>query len=144
MSDKFQGTEKKGASSEELRAEVDRLMEHMRAHNPQDCQFAIAMFGHSDGVEDENGRRDMHVCSVVGGSPPMLARAVTELISELIKRDPIFALVLLKNMMEDVSEARQRTAEERLEAEFGQTGDEKTEATVADIMSRILNNGSIH
>lgn len=148
MSDKFQGAEKNGASSEELRAEVERLMEHMRTHNPQDCQFAIAMFGHSDGVEDENGQKDLHVCSLIGGAPPMIARAVTELISELVKRDPMFALYLLKSLMEDVSEARQRIVEEKLEEKleekFGQTGDEKTKATVTDILSRINNNGSIH
>ena len=145
MTDKFQGAEKNGASPEELRAEVDRLIAHMHTHNPEDCQFAITMFGHSDGIEDENGLKDLHVCSLIGGSPPMLVRAVTELISELIKRDPMFALVILKSLMEDVSDIRRRALEEKIDDMFDQTGDERTKATVTDIMSRITNNrGSTH
>lgn len=145
MTDKLHGTEKNGASPKELRAEVERLMTHMRTHDPEHCQFAITMFGHSDGIEDENGHKDLHVCSLIGGSPPVLARAVTELITELVKRDPTFALVILKSLMEDVDNIRRQALEERIDDMFDQTGDEKTRATVTDIMSRITNNrGSIH
>lgn len=145
MTDKPYGAEKNGASPQELRAEVERLMIHMRTHNPDHCQFAITIFGHSDGIEDEDGRKDLHVCSLVGGSPHMLARAVTDLISELIKREPMFALVILKSLMEDVDNIRRRALEEKIDDMFDNLGDERTKATVTDIMSRITkNNGSTH
>ena len=79
---------------EEMREELDKYLAHVQQHDPKTLEFALMVTGHSEA----NG--NTHVSSMVGGPPPVIARVITDLIDELINREPAFAAFFIVNFMQ--------------------------------------------
>lgn len=136
MSDKpkFEGREVENTSPQQLREELEKYVQHMLGHDPDKLEFALMVTGHG---EADGGT---HVCAMVGGPPPTIARIITELMDELIKRDPAFAAFFLLNFLQRVSG--------RQDMDFDNTGGADVKAQVSDLLAKLRDgtppNGSVH
>lgn len=139
MSDKpkFESREVENSSPQQLREELEKYVQHMLGHDPDKLEFALMVTGHGEA----NG--GTHVCSMVGGPPQTLARIITGLMDELIKRNPAFAAYFLLSFLK-----RQRNRQDASKFDFDNTGGPDVEAQVKDLISKLQGgtppNGSIH
>jgi hypothetical protein len=90
----FSGHKIENATPEMMREELDKYFAHVQQHDPKTLEFALMVTGHSEA----NG--STHVCSMVGGPPPIIARIIAELMDELINREPAFAAFFLINFLQ--------------------------------------------
>lgn len=88
---------------EAMRAEIDRLYAHMKTHPVDSCRLGIMMFGHET---EENGEEGIHICTMMGGKPEILVKAVAELMQKLMDAGPEVKALLILEMVK-----RQREAE---------------------------------
>lgn len=140
MSDnpKFEDREVENASPQQLREELEKYVQHMLGHDPNKLEFALMVTGHGEA----NG--GTHVCSMVGGPPQTIARIITELMDELVKRNPAFAAFFLLSFLQRMR-GRQGV---NVEVDFDATGGPDTEAQVEDLIDKLRGgtppNGSVH
>lgn len=122
---------------EQMREALDKYFAHVQQHDPKSLEFALMVTGHGEA----NG--GTHVCSMVGGPPQTIAHIITELMDELIKRDPAFAAFFLLNFLQRVP-GRQNTGE----FDFDNTGGADVEAQVSGLLAKLRDgtppNGSVH
>ena len=146
MSDKpkFEGREVENASPQQLREELEKYVQHMLGHDPDKLEFALMVTGHGEA----NG--GTHVCSMIGGPPQTLARIITELMDEMVKRNPAFAAFFLKNVIQRMR-GRQGVNVEVVDMskfDFDATGGPDVEAQVKDLISKLQGgtppSGSVH
>ena len=138
MSNKpFDAREVENATSEQMREELDKYFAHVQQHDPKSLEFALMVTGHG---EADGGT---HVCSMVGGPPQTLARIITELMDELVKRNPAFAAYFLISFLQ-----RMRNRQDASKFDFDNTGGADVEAQVKDLIDKLRSgtppNGSIH
>ena len=140
MSDKsFDGREIDidNATPELMREELDKYFAHVQQHDPKSLEFAIMVTGHGEA----NG--GTHVCSMVGGPPQTIARIITELMDELVKRNPAFAAFFLLSFLQ-----RMRGRQDAGKSDFDNTGGADVEAQVKDLIDKLRGgtppNGSVH
>ena len=127
----FDAREVENATPERMREELDKYFAHVQQHDPKSLEFALMVTGHGEA----NG--GTHVCSMIGGPPPTIARIITELMDELVKRDPAFAVFFLTHFLKRI-----RGTDIEVEVvDLDSTGGEDTEAQVKDLLGRL---GSIH
>lgn len=81
------------ATPERLSEELDKYFERVKQQAPEKISYAAMITGH----ENEDG--DVHVRSIMGGPPHMLAEGVMEMVDELIRREPAFAAYFLAHFM---------------------------------------------
>ena len=138
MSDKpkFEDREVENASPQQLREELEKYVQHMLGHDPDKLEFALMVTGHGEA----NGRT--HVCSMIGGPPQTLARIIIELMDELVKRNPVFAIFFLMNVIQHMRSLKGANVE------IDATGDPDVEAQVKDLISKLQGgtppSGSVH
>ena len=146
MSDKpkFEGREVENASPQQLREELEKYVQHMLGHDPDKLEFALMVTGHGEA----NG--GTHVCSVIGGPPQTIARIITELMDELVKRNPAFAAFFLLSFLQRMR-GRQGVNVEVVDMskfDFDDTGGPDVEAQVKDLISKLQGgtppSGSVH
>ena len=139
MSDKpkFEGREVENASPKQLREELEKYVQHMLGHDPDKLEFALMVAGHGEA----NG--NTHVCSMIGGPPQTIARIITELMDELVKRNPAFAVFFLISFLQ-----RMRGHQDMSKFDFDNTGGADVEAQVKDLISKLQGgtppSGSVH
>ena len=138
MSNKpFDGREIDNATPELMREELDKYFAHVQQHDPKSLEFALMVTGHGEA----NG--GTHVCSMVGGSPQTIARIITELMDELVKRNTAFAAFFLLSFLQ-----RMRGRQDMSEFDFNNTGGADVEAQVKDLIDKLRGgtplNGSVH
>ena len=139
MSDKpkFEGREVENASPQQLREELEKYVQHMLGHDPDKLEFALMVTGHGEA----NG--GTHVCSMIGGPPQTLARIITELMDELVKRNPVFAIFFLMNVIQRMRSLKGANVEI-----VDATGGPDVEAQVKDLISKLQGStppsGSVH
>lgn len=146
MSDKpkFEGREVENASPQQLREELEKYVQHMLGHDPDKLEFALMVTGHGEA----NG--GTHVCSMIGGPPQTLARVITELMDELVKRNPAFAIFFLLNIMQRMRGAKGVNVEvvDMSKLDLNNAGGPEAEAQVKEILSKIMGgtppSGSVH
>ena len=133
----FNGREIENATPELMREELDKYFAHVQQHDPKSLEFALMVTGHGEA----NG--GTHVCSMVGGPPQTIARIITELMDELVKRNPAFAAFFLLSFLQ-----RMRSRQNTDKFDFDATGGPDIEAQVKDLISKLRDgtppNGSIH
>ena len=143
MSDKpkFEDREVENASPQQLREEFEKHVQHMLGHDPDKLEFALMVTGHGEA----NG--GTHVCSMIGGPPQTLARIITELMDELVKRNPAFAIFFLMNVIQRMRSLKGANVE-IVDIDFDATGGPDVEAQVKDLISKLQGgtppNGSVH
>lgn len=139
MSDKpkFKGREVENPSPQQLREELEKYVQHMLGHDPDKLEFALMVTGHGEA----NG--GTHVCSMIGGPPQTIARIISELMDELVKRNPVFAIFFLMNAIQ-----RMRGHQDMSKFDFDNTGGANVEAQVKDLIDKLRGstppNGSVH
>lgn len=139
MSDKpkFEDREVENASPQQLREELEKYVQHMLGHDPDKLEFALMVTGHGEA----NG--GTHVCSMIGGPPQTLARIITELMDELVKRNPVFAIFFLMNVIQRMRSLKGANVEI-----VDATGGPDVEAQVKDLISKLQGStppsGSVH
>lgn len=139
MSDKpkFEGREVENPSPQQLREELEKYVQHMLGHDPDKLEFALMVTGHGEA----NG--GTHVCSMIGGPPQTIARIISELMDELVKRNPVFAIFFLMNAIQ-----RMRGHQDMSKFDFDNTGGANVEAQVKDLIDKLRGstppNGSVH
>lgn len=146
MSDKpkFEGREVENASPQQLREELEKYVQHMLGHDPDKLEFALMVTGHGEA----NG--GTHVCSMVGGPPQTLARIIVELMDELVKRKPVFAIFFLMNVIQRMRSLKGANVEivDMPKFDFDATGGPDVEAQVKDLISKLQGgtppSGSVH
>lgn len=147
MSDKpkFEGREVENASPQQLREELEKYVQHMLGHDPDKLEFALMVTGHS---EADGGTR---VCSMINGPPQTLATVIMELMDELVKRNPVFAIVFLMNVTQRMRSLKGANVEvvDMSKFDFDATGGPDIEAQVKEILSKVMGestppNGSVH
>lgn len=79
---KIKDREVENASPQQIREALEEYVQHMLGHDPDTLEFALMITGHGKA----NG--GTHVCSMISGPPQTIAYIITELMSELINRDP--------------------------------------------------------
>ena len=133
----FNGREIENATPELMREELDKYFAHVQQHDPKSLEFALMVTGHGEA----NG--GTHVCSMVGGPPQTLARIITELMDELVKRNPAFAVYFFTSFLQ-----RMRNRQDAGKSDFDNTGGADVEAQVKDLIDKLRSgtppNGSIH
>lgn len=133
----FDGREVESATPELMREEVDKYLAHVQQHDPKSLKFALMVTGH--GEASGNTR----VCSMVGGPPQIIARIITDLMDELIKRNPAFAAFFLINSLQ-----RMCSHQDMSKFDFDSTGGADVEAQVKDLIDKLRGgtppNGSVH
>ena len=138
MSDKpkFEDREVENASPQQLREELEKYVQHMLGHDPDKLEFALMVTGHGEA----NG--GTHVCSMIGGPPQTLARIITELMDELVKRNPVFAIFFLMDVIQRMRSLKGANVE------IDATGGPDVEAQVKDLISKLQDgtppSGSVH
>lgn len=140
----FDGREIENATPELMREELDKYFAHVQQHDPKSLEFALMVTGHGKA----NG--GTHVCSMVGGPLQTIARIITELMDELVKRDPAFAAFFLISFLQCMR-SRQGVNVEVVDMgkfDFDNTGGADVEAQVKDLIDKLQNgtppNGSVH
>lgn len=139
MSDKpkFEDREVENASPQQLREELEKYVQHMLGHDPDKLKFALMVTGHGEA----NG--GTHVYSMIGGPPQTLARIITELMDELVKRNPAFAMFFLLNFLQRMRGLKGANVEI-----VDNTGGPDVEAQVKDLLDKLRGsmppNGSVH
>lgn len=133
----FDGREIENATPEQMRKELDEHIAHVQQHDPKSLEFALMVTGHGEA----NG--GTHVCSMVGGPPQLIARIITDLMDELIKRNPAFAAFFLISFLQ-----RMRGRQDMSKFDFDSTGGADVEAQVKDLIDKLRGgtppNGSVH
>ena len=129
--------EVQNATPELMREELDKYFAHVQQHDPKSLEFALMVTGHGE------ADGSTHVCSMVGGPPQTIARIITELMDELVKRNPAFATYFLLSFLQ-----RMRNRQDASKFDFDNTGGADVEAQVKDLISKLRDgtppNGSIH
>ena len=146
MSDKpkFEDREVENASPQQIREELEKYVQHMLGHDPDKLEFALMVTGHGEA----NG--STHVCSMIGGPPQTLARIITELMDELVKRNPVFAIFFLMNVIQRMRSLKGANVEivDMSKFDFDATGGPDVEAQVKDLISKLQGgtppSGSVH
>lgn len=146
MSDKpkFEGREVENASPQQLREELEKYVQHMLGHDPDKLEFALMVTGHGEA----NG--GTHVCSMIGGPPQTLATVIMELMDELVKRNPVFAIFFLMNVIQRMRSLKGANMEivDMSKFDFDATGGPDVEAQVKDLIDKLRGgtppNGSVH
>lgn len=123
----FDERDVENATPEQMREALDKYFAHVQQHDPKSLEFALMVTGHGEA----NG--GTHICSMIGGPPPTIARIITKLMDELIKRDPAFAAFFLLNFLQRVPG--------RQDMDFDNTGGADVEAQVKDLLNKL---GSVH
>lgn len=122
------------ATPEQMREALDKYFAHVQQHDPKSLKFALMVTGHGE------ASGDTHVCSMIGGPPPTIARIITELMDGLIKRDPAFAAFFLLNFLQRVRGHQ--------DMDFDSTGGADAEAQVSGLLAKLRDgtppNGSVH
>lgn len=135
MSDKpkFEGREVENASPQQLREELEKYVQHMLGHDPDKLEFALMVTGHGEA----NG--GTHVCSMLGGPPQTLAIVIMELMDELVKRNPDFAIFFLMNVIQRMRSLKGTNVEivDMSKFDFDATGGPDVEAQVRDLISKL-------
>ena len=125
-------------SAETFRAEMESYFKHVLEHDPNDLQFTVMLAGHQ-----QNG--GTHMCTMVGGPPPMVASAILELMDTLVKQDPMFAIAFLLGALNNLKNTGMdakivpidgKSLEEKL-ASFDLTGGDDVEKTVKDFIASL-------
>lgn len=133
----FDGREIENATPELMRKELDKYFAHVQQHDPKSLEFALMVTGHG---EADGGT---HVRAMVGGPPQTIARIITELMDELIKRDPAFTAFFLLSFLQ-----RARGHQDMSKFDFDSTGGADVEAQVKDLIDKLLGgtppNGNVH
>lgn len=146
MSDKpkFEGREVKNVSPQQLREEFERYVQHTLGHDPDKLEFALMVTGHG---EADGGT---HVCSMIGGPPQTLATVIMNLMDELVKRNPAFAIFFLMNAIQRMHSLKGANVEtvDMSKFDFDATGGPDVEAQVKDLISKLQGgtppSGSVH
>lgn len=140
----FDGREIKNATPELMREELDKYFAHVQQHDPKTLEFALIVTGHGEA----NG--STHVCSMVGGPPQTIARIITELMDELVKRNPAFAAFFLLSFLQRMRGRQGMNVEvvDMSKFDFDATGGPDVEAQVKDLISKLQGgtppSGSVH
>ena len=133
----FDEREIKNATPELIREELDKYLAHMQQHDPKTLEFALMVTGHGKA----NG--GTHVCSMVGGPPQTIAHIITELMDEMVKRNPALAAFFLLSFLQRMH-GRQGVSVEVV----NNTGGADVEAQVKDLIDKLRGsmppNGSVH
>ena len=141
---KFEGREVENATPELMREELDKYFAHVQQHDPKSLEFALMVTGHG---EANGGTR---VCSMVGGPPQTIARIITELMDELVKRNPVFAIFFLMSVIQRMRSLKGANVEivDMSKFDFDDTGGPDVEAQVKDMISKLQGgtppSGSVH
>lgn len=150
MSDKpkFEIHEVENASPQQLRKTLEEYVQHMLGYNPDKLEFALMITGHGKA----NG--GTHVCSMIGGPPQTLAIVIMELMNELMKRSPEFAIFFLMNMIQrmginmEIVEMSKFGFDATGDPDLDVTGNPDVEAQVKNLISKLQSgippSGSIH
>ena len=145
MSDKpFDRREIENATPELMREELDKYFAHVQQHDPKSLEFALMVTGHGEA----NG--GTHVCSMIGGPPQTLATVITELMDELVKRNPVFAIFFLMDVIQRMRSLKGANVEivDMSKFDFDATGGPDVEAQVKDLISKLQGgtppSGSVH
>lgn len=125
------GRELENATPEQMREELDKYFAYVQQHDPKSIEFTLAVTGHK-GEDDST-----HICAMIGGPPQTLAHIIVELMDELVKRDPAFAVFFLLNFLQ-----RMRSVDTKI-VDLDNTGGADVEAQVNGLLDK-LRNGSIH
>lgn len=129
MSDKSKpkSREVENASPQQLREALEEYVQHVLGHDPDKLEFALMVTGHG---EADGGT---HVRSMIGGPPQTIAYIITELIDELINRNPAFAAFFLLSFLQRMP-SRQGM---NVEIDFDATGGPDVEAQVKDLIAKL-------
>ena len=134
----FDGREIENATPELMREELDKCFAHVQQHDPKSLEFALMVTGHGEA----NG--GTHVCSMVGGPPQTIARIITELMDEMVKRNPAFAAFFLLSFLQRMNVE----VVDMSKFDFDATGGPDVEAQVKDLISKLQGgtppSGSVH
>lgn len=137
MSD-FNGKKIDNPSAATFRTELESYFKHVLGHDPNDLQFTVMLAGHQ---QDGN----THMCTMVGGPPPMIARAILELMDVLVEQDPMFAIAFLLGALNNIKATGVhakvipldgKSLEEKL-ANFDLTGGDDVKKTVNDFIASL-------
>lgn len=140
----FDGREVKNASPQQLREEVDKYLAHVQQHDPKSLEFALMVTGHGE------ASGNTHVCSMVGGPPQIIARIITDLTDELVKRNPAFAAFFLIDSLQRMRSLKGANVEivDMSKFDFDATGGPDVEAQVKDLIDKLRGgtppSGSVH
>ena len=133
----FDEREISDATPELMRKELDKYFAHVQQHDPKSLEFALMVAGHS---EADNST---HMCSMIGGPPQIIARVITELMDELVKRNPAFAVFFLIDFLRRMRDRPGMSVEV-----VDNTGGADIEAQVKDLLDKLRDgtppDGSIH
>lgn len=134
----FDGREIENATPELMREELDKCFAHVQQHDPKTLEFALMVTGHGKA----NG--GTHVCSMIGGTPQTIARIITELMDEMVKRNPAFAAFFLLSFLQRMNVE----VVDMSKFDFDATGGPDVEAQVKDLISKLQGgtppSGSVH
>ena len=140
----FDGREIKNATPELMREELDKYFAHVQQHDPKTLEFALMVTGHGKA----NG--GTYVCSMVGGPSQTIAHIITELMDEMVKRNPALAAFFLLSFLQRMH-GRQGVNVEVVDMskfDFDDTGGPDVEAQVKDLISKLQGgtppSGSVH
>lgn len=133
----FDEREVENATPELMREELDKYFAHVQQHDPKSLEFALMVAGHGEA----NG--GTHVCSMIGGPPQTIVHVITELMDELVKRNPAFAALFLISFLQ-----RMRGRQGMSKLDLDSTGGADVEAQVKDLIDKLRDgtppNGSVH
>lgn len=124
----FNEREVRDATPELMREELDKYFAHVQQHDPKSIKFALMVAGHGEA----NG--DTHMCSLVGGPPQTIAHVITQLMDELVERDPAFAVFFLINFLQRM---RSRQGVDVGDIDLDNTGGADVEAQVKDLINKL-------
>jgi hypothetical protein len=126
-------------SPERYRAELEAFFQHVLEHDPKDLQFSVMLAGHKE-------NEGIHMCTMVGGPPPMIARALMELQDTLVKEDPGFAIAFLLCALNNMRHAGASVIPIGGKgvdlSKFDQTGGADISQIVGDFLSSLQNGGN--
>ncbi len=140
----FDGREVENATPELMREVLVEFFAHVQQHDPKSLEFALMVTGHGE----ENG--GTHVCSMIGGPPQTIAHVITELMDELVKRNPAFAMFFLISFLQRMRGRQGMNVEvvDMSKFDFDNTGGADVEAQVKDLIDKLRGgtppNGSVH
>ena len=116
-------------SAATFRTEMEGYFKYVLEHDPKELQFAVMLAGHQ-----QDG--DTRICTMVGGPPPMVARALLELMDTLVQQDPMFAVAFLLGALNNLKAIDGKSIEEQL-ANYDLTGGADIEKTVNDFIASL-------